>query len=121
MRISKEKTRQKDHVLLVWKDKITGEVIKTARHDNLVTNAGDKFYAQRGADETASLTFDTITVAAAGIAVSKGATYGQNTTNVPTGGAATVDATYPQTSDPDADNTGADSDIVTWRASSTLR
>jgi hypothetical protein len=119
MRIPKEKARQKDHVLLVWKDKTTGEVIKTARADNIVTNAGNKFYAQRGASEVASLTFETITVAAAGIAVSAGATYGQNTTNVPTGGAATVDSGYPKTSDDDADNTGADSNVVTWRASYT--
>lgn len=80
---------------------------------NLVTNAGDEHYAERGAGEVPSIDF-----AAGGLRLGSAATPpAKGDTDVTTFIAATgkaESATYPKTNDADADNTGSGVDIVTW-------
>ena len=87
---------------------------------NLVTNDGDEYYAESSVAETPSNDFD---AAGAGWRLGTGSTAATKTdTDVTTEDAAgrkATDATYPRTSDPDGDNTGAGNDIVTWRVSYT--
>lgn len=85
---------------------------------NIVTNDGDTYYAQSIAAETPTDDFD---AAAAGLRLGTGSTAPTKTdTDVTTENSAgrhALDATYERTADPDADNTGAGADIVTWRYS----
>lgn len=87
---------------------------------NLVTNDGDLYYAQSSVAETPTDDFD---AAAAGWHLGTGSTAATKTdTDVTTedvAGRKATDATYPRTNDPDGDNTGAGTDIVTWRVSYT--
>lgn len=85
---------------------------------NIVTNAGDTYYAQMVAGESPTNDFD---------GASSGLRLGSNNTN-PTkadtdvgtflaGTAHALDGGYEKTNDADGDNTGAGVDIVTWRYS----
>lgn len=82
---------------------------------NLVGNAGDVYYAERGAGEAVT---DDFTAAAAGLRLGSSATAVAKTdTDVTTflsGTDHARDASYPQTNDGDSDNTGAGVDIITW-------
>lgn len=81
---------------------------------NIVTNAGDLFYAQLMAGEATTNTFTTHEMATAGTPA-KGADRSAFTALASSQRA--EDATYPRTNDPDADNTGAGTDIRTSRVS----
>lgn len=85
---------------------------------NIVTNDGDLYYAQSAVAETPTDDFD---AAGAGFRLgTSGAAVGKTDTDVTTEDAAgrkATDATYPRTNDPDGDNTGSGTDIVTWRVS----
>lgn len=83
---------------------------------NIVTDAGDEYYAQKSAGETPSPsnTFDVHVLASAGTP-GKSATYDSFTPIASTEKAHS--ATYPKTLDTDTDNTGAGVDIVTYLAS----
>lgn len=87
---------------------------------NIVTNDGDVFYAQMGAAEAPTDDFD---AAAAGWHLgTSAAAVGKGDTDVTIEdilGRKATDATYPQTNDGDADNTGALIDATTWRVSYT--
>src|SRR5580765_3846343 len=78
---------------------------------NIVTDAGDVYYAQKSASETPTNTFNTLTLATAGTP-GKSATYASFTPIASTG--KTPTAAYPKTNDADADNTGASTKVVTW-------
>jgi len=86
---------------------------------NIITAAGDVYYAQRGAAETPTNAFTTLYLSA----VTWDATHPSKTSNtdniasVITGGSKVVDATYPRTNDPDVNNTGGGVTVVTWRFS----
>ena len=89
---------------------------------NLVTDDGDIYYALKGANETPAADED-FGDAAAGQALrtsaatpAKGDTY-TDVTGVVVATEKIHDATYPQTVDPDADNTGDGVDVVTYRTS----
>jgi hypothetical protein len=120
----KEKSLVPDNIVMVLKDAATGRVKQVVRtrldgSHNIVTNAGEHYYAQRAAGSTASLSFVQMTVASSIRAATANATFGDfrtaaNVSTVPTGGTQTIDTGYPTTSDSDADNTGADSNVVTW-------
>lgn len=86
-----------------------GDIVIPAH--NIVTDAGDVYYAQKSAGETPTNTFNTLTLATAGTP-GKSATYASFTPIASTGKAPT--AGYPKTNDADADNTGASTKIVTW-------
>lgn len=85
---------------------------------NIVTNDGDKYYAQMAAGEAPTNDFD---AAAAGLRMgSSGTAPTKADTDVTTflaGTGLTIDATYERTADPDADNTGSGVDVITWRYS----
>lgn len=78
---------------------------------NIVTDAGDVYYAQQGANETPTNNFTQMELGSAGTP-GKAANTGSFTLIAST--AKTVKATYPKTNDGDADNTGAATDSVTW-------
>ena len=77
---------------------------------NIVTDAGDLFFAQRGAAETPTNTFATLELCSAGTP-GKAANRSAFTPIAST--EKDADGTYPKTNDADADNTGAGTDIVT--------
>ncbi len=85
---------------------------------NLVTNDGDVYYAQSSGSETPTDDFD---AAVGGLRHGSASTAATKTdTDVTTflsGTGLVVDATYPTTNDSDGDNTGAGTDILTWRFS----
>lgn len=80
---------------------------------NIVTDAGDLYYAQLGASESPTNAFGVHELASAGTPA-KGADRSAFTMIGSTEKAHT--ATYPKTNDGDADNTGAGTDIVTYLA-----
>lgn len=85
---------------------------------NIVTNNGDTYYAQRGAAETPTNDFNDLFLSTVAFspAPSKSTDAGDLASTI-SGGEKAVDATYPRTNDPDADNTGSGVDVVTHRFS----
>ena len=85
---------------------------------NLVTNDGDVYYAQSSGGETPTDDFDG---SGGGLRHGDDNTAATKTdtdvTNFLAGTGLVVDATYPATDDGDSDNTGAGTDILTWRFS----
>jgi hypothetical protein len=96
----------------------SGQVLIPAA--NIVTNDGDIYYAQMVCGETPTDDFDHsnagLRLGSANTAPAKTDT--DVTTFLSSSGHA-LDATYEKTNDGDADNTGAGTDIVTWRYSYT--
>lgn len=82
------------------------------RTKNIVTDAGDIYYAQRGAAETPTNTFNTGELGTAG---TPGKAANRSSFTAIASSQKLVTATYPKTNDGDADNTGAGVDIVTWQ------
>ena len=83
---------------------------------NIVTSAGDIYYAQKGAGVAPTNAFGTHFQASAGTP-GKSATYGSFTGIA--GSVQANDGTYPTTADADTDNTGAGASIITHRVSYT--
>lgn len=110
---TKEKVRLAPHdALLVLTNHKTGEVRRIWGR-NIVTDAGDTYYAQRACTEAPTNTFANLYLATAGpVAVGKTDDYSDFT--VVAGSSKAVTATYPMTDDADVDNVGAGVDIVTW-------
>ena len=83
---------------------------------NIVTNDGDLYYAQLGAEEVTTNAFGILELGSAGTpgkaAIRSGFTAIGSTQKA-------HDGTYPQTNDSDGDNTGAGVDIVTYLTSYT--
>ena len=83
---------------------------------NIITNAGDVYYAERMAAETPTNTFNSCYLSS----VEWDATHPQkastatNIASMISGVEKLVSATYPKTNDGDADNTGAGTDITSW-------
>lgn len=98
-------------VLAILRNIHTGE-IRVHRTKNIVTDAGDIYYAQQGANETPTNAFNTLELGTAGTP-GKAADRDDFTPIASTQKA--VAATYPRTNDPDGDNTGAGVDIVSWQ------
>lgn len=93
---------------------IEGRRLLTAR--NIVTDAGDIYYAQQGANETPTNDFSFFEMASAGTPA-KGANRDSFTM---IGSSLKTEASgYPQTNDQDANNTGAATDAVTHKVSYT--
>lgn len=96
---------------------------------NIVTDVGDTFYAYRGANEQpandhftsgAALTFDGIMELYNGASASPAKGNDRsNLTDLVTGSAKVIDATYPTRNDGDSDNSGAGADVITYRVSYT--
>jgi len=79
---------------------------------NLVTTAGDTYYAQRGAGAAPTNAFGLGELSSAGVPA-KGATRAAFTPIAAT--QKTFTATYPKTADADVDNTGAGANVVTYQ------
>ncbi len=109
---SKEKLNLAPHdALLVLTNHKTGEVRKIWGR-NIVTNAGDVWYAQSACGESPTNAFANLYLAGGGpVDVAKDDDYSDY--SYITGEKAVTEG-YPKTDDADADNTGAGVDIVTW-------
>ena len=87
---------------------------------NIVTNDGDLYYAQKSAGESPTSDFGgssgRMELRTGSATPAKGDTYNSVTTPV-TASRKAIDNNYPKTNDGDSDNTGAGTDIVTWRTS----
>jgi hypothetical protein len=83
---------------------------------NIVTNSGDLYYAQRGAGDTVTTDFTAggLRLGTSNTSVTKTDT---DVTTFGTGGGIVETSGYPKTNDTDADNSGAGTDIVTWKFS----
>ncbi len=111
-------------VIVVLQNVLTG-VKRVYETCNIVTNAGDHYYAQTAAEETKLFTVAGMRLGTnAGTATTpvKADVKLQTTTGSALLAASekAIDATYPQSDDGDGDNTGAGIDIVTWRTSWTV-
>lgn len=97
-------------VLAIVTDERTGRC-RVHKTRNIVTTAGDTYYAQQSANESPTNAFTQMELGSAGTP-GKTATTSGFTLIAST--AKTVKATYPKTADADADNTGDGADVVTW-------
>lgn len=113
-------------VVVVLEDRETG-LKRTFESKNIVTDAGDLFYAERCVDTAVPTNFTTGGGVFDGImelyngasgAPAKGNNRSALAGLVAASGKA-IDATYPRVNDGDSDNTGAGADIVTYRVSYT--
>ena len=84
---------------------------------NIVTTAGDIYYAERAAGQTPTNDFNTMVLGNGTLpAWVKGSTYSDLGGPI-AGSAKLVSTGYPKTSDTDPDNTGGGADVVTWKFS----
>lgn len=93
---------------------VTNELTKKRvlhRTKNIVTDAGDIYYAQQSANESPTNNFTQMELGSAG---TPGKTADTDDFTLIASTAKTVKATYPKTADADADNTGDGADVVTW-------
>jgi hypothetical protein len=82
---------------------------------NIVTDAGDRYYAQRAAGETPTNNFNTMYLGNGTQPTwSKTSNFGDLAGAI-SGSAKTVASGYPKTNDTDPDNTGGGVDVVTWK------
>jgi hypothetical protein len=121
----KEKSKYAEKVVLVYQDAATGKVVRIIEAEpNIVTDQGDKYYAQRGAAETPTLTFGGThgrIVVARSMSVTgaskKSATFGRLKGITPSYTARkTFESGYPKTADSDTNNTARTIDGVTYKA-----
>lgn len=115
------KERIVGNVYAVLENVKTGEK-RTMHTHNIVTNAGDEYYAERAAAETPNFTVAGMrlgTNAGTASAPLKTDVKLQTTTgsSLLAGSEKAIDATYPKSNDGDTDNPGAGVDICTWRVS----
>tara|TARA_R100001530_G_C4312027_1_gene153303 strand:+ start:478 stop:1029 length:552 start_codon:yes stop_codon:yes gene_type:complete len=107
------------NICIVKENQETGEKTWLYTH-NIVTNDGDLYYAQKSVAETPTSDFGgsdgRMELRTGSATPAKGDTYQQVTTPV-TASRKVKDSGYPKTNDNDSDNTGAGTDIVTWRTS----
>lgn len=88
---------------------------------NIVTDAGDLYYAQRGAKETptnftdGSAVFDGIVELATDTGTPAKGDDRADVSGLVTGSQKAMDSGYPKTNDGDSDNPGAATDVVTYR------
>jgi len=108
-----EKMRIGENIVLVFTDHEKDRTEILFSH-NIVTDAGDLYYAQHGANQTPNPNF----AVTGGMRLGTGAgTPDKSWTDCDTffGVGKVISATYPKTNDGDPSNTGADVDIVSYR------
>lgn len=81
---------------------------------NIVTNAGDVYYAQSAAGETPTNAFGTLYLSSVNFSAINKTTDAGDVASVISGGSSTPESGYPKTNDDDTDNTGAGTDILSW-------
>jgi hypothetical protein len=104
--------------VVVVLEKVNGEKKIWKYEDvNIVTDEGDKYYAQKAAGETPTNNFNTMYLGNGTQPTwTKTSDYGTLTGAI-SGSAKTVSSGYPKTNDTDPDNTGGGVDVVTWKFS----
>ena len=107
------------NICIVKENDITGQ--KTWIYaKNIVNNDGDLYYAQKSVAGTPTSDFGgsdgRMELRTGSATPAKAHVYSDVTTPV-TASRKIKDSTYPKTADDDSDNTGAGTDIVTWRTS----
>jgi hypothetical protein len=120
-----EKAKYKERVVLVYQDAATGKVVRIIEEGpNIVTDAGDKFYARRGAGETVNTNsfpfHEGNMVVARSMSVTgaskKTATFGRFIGMASTyTGRKSFESGYPKTADSDANNTARTADGITYK------
>ena len=125
--MGKEGFKVKETVVLVLRNAHTGKIdLVRDIGPNIVTNAGDRYYAQRGAAETPTVTFNAngggqmIVAASYNATAAKTRTFGNFKLATLSGaktynGRKTFDSGYPKTADTDSSNTGRTVDAVTYK------
>ncbi len=108
----KELLKRKLNIVAILENKLTGERQRIQCH-NIVTNEGDKYYAQRGAAETPANAFTTMYLGATG-SPSPGKTSNYSNITLQASSNKVVKTNYPMTDDQDSDNTGTGVDIISW-------
>lgn len=120
----KETEKITGRVVVVLTNTVTGEK-KVQVTNNIVTNAGDLYYAERGVNTAVPTnftdgggTFDGIMELYSGssAAPDKANDRSDLATLAPSSGKA-MDSTYPKLDDDDSDNTGAGAGVITYRVS----
>ena len=100
-----------DALVVLVNEKTADRIIIPGR--NIVTDEGDKYYAQKACGETPDNDFNSLYLATAGpTSPGKSDNYGSFT--VASGSEKAVATGYPKTNDSDSDNTGAGVDVITW-------
>lgn len=106
----------RDHNVLAVRRRNGGPPKLAASARNIVTNDGDLYYAELGAEETATNAFANLYLSSVAWSPSPSKTSTvDDLASVISGSESAAEAGYPQTDDQDADNTGAGTDIVTWK------
>jgi hypothetical protein len=107
-----EKSRTKENVIAIVRNE-AGEIKSIAKAKNIVTNAGDLFYAEMGCGASPTNAFANCFLGTGAGAEDKADDFGDLTLIASTEKAPT--ATYPMVNDQDADNTGAAADSITYK------
>jgi len=122
----KEKSKLTESIILVLKEAATGKVVRVVdAGPNIVTNAGDLYYAQKGAGETPTYTFNVgmlVVAKSYRVAAAKTCTFGRLVLQTFGGAGAQTyygrqlfASGYPKTNDSDTDNTSRTADAVTYK------
>jgi hypothetical protein len=105
------------NVVVVLKRSDGEKKIWRYKNINIVTNEGDRYYAQKAAEETPTNNFNTMYLGN-GVQPTWSKTSNHGTlAGLISGSAKTVASGYPKTNDTDPDNTGGGVDVVTWKFS----
>lgn len=123
--MGKEGMKFRETIVLVLRNAKTGKIeLHKEIGPNIVTNAGDRYYAQQATgSETPTLTFNAgqmIVAASFTVAATKVATFGRFRLgtfggSITYNGRQTFDSGYPKTADTDTSNTGRTIDGVTYK------
>ena len=128
-----ERVGVRGKVVFCLTDPITGEVLQTRETENIVTDDGDLYYAERGALLTVGATISPVPTNftdANGVPDMQQELY-DNTGGVPgkasdrssagvlIGAIKALDSGFPKVGDADADNTGSGVDIITYKVTYT--
>lgn len=108
-----DKIKARGKVTAILRNIHTGEERVYETH-NIITNAGDVYYAQKAAGESPTNAFDTMWLGIADGSSAPDKGNDSDDLDFIANSAKTVKSGYPKTDDDDPDNTGADTNVVTW-------
>ena len=114
--ISHEVVQITGKVIIILSDPATGKKLSGFEISNIITNAGDLFYAQRANQEVPSNLFHAggLILGIAGNVPSKTSLYSDITSIVPNS-FKNLEPGYPKRNDQDPSNTGANVDSITYK------
>lgn len=94
----------------------TGEQ-KVYESENIVTDDGDRYYAQRGAGESPDFTPARLILVSGSLTPAKSDNFSDLENFMFAGSQKPLDSTYQKTNDDDSNNSGAGTDVVTYKFS----